>query len=103
MAENKTRKNDASVETFLAGVGEPRQTDCRAVLEMMQTATGESPAMWGTTIVGFGRYDYTYASGRSGSWFRTGFSSRKQALTLYIMPGFEAARTRVLAAGVGMA
>jgi hypothetical protein len=29
-----------------------------------------------------------YASGRSGEWFKVGFSPRKQALTLYIMDGF---------------
>ncbi len=45
--------------------------------------------MWGTSIVGFGTYHYKYASGREGDWMLTGFSPRKQALTLYIMAGFE--------------
>ena len=45
--------------------------------------------MWGTSIVGFGSYHYKYASGREGDWFLTGFSPRKQSLTLYIMPGFD--------------
>jgi hypothetical protein len=44
--------------------------------------------MWGNSIVGFGNYHYTYASGREGDWFLTGFSPRKQALTLYIISGF---------------
>jgi hypothetical protein len=45
--------------------------------------------MWGSSIVGFGSYHYRYESGREGDWFRTGFSPRKQNLTLYIMDGFE--------------
>ncbi|NIR63493.1 MAG: DUF1801 domain-containing protein, partial [Aliifodinibius sp.] len=30
-----------------------------------------------------------YDSGREGDWFLTGFSPRKQNLTLYIMAGFD--------------
>jgi len=45
--------------------------------------------MWGDSIVGFGSYHYCYDSGREGDWFLTGFSPRKQALTLYIMSGFK--------------
>ena len=45
--------------------------------------------MWGTSIVGFGSYHNRYASGREGDWPLTGFSPRKQALTLYIMAGFQ--------------
>jgi hypothetical protein len=51
--------------------------------------TGEQPQMWGTSIVGFGSYHYKYKTGRQGDWFLTGFSPRKQALTLYIMSGFD--------------
>jgi hypothetical protein len=39
--------------------------------------------------VGYGSYHYKYASGREGDWFLTGFSPRKQNLTLYIMAGFK--------------
>jgi hypothetical protein len=46
--------------------------------------------MWGSTIVGFGQYEYTYASGHSGSWARVGFSPRKTSLSVYLMPGFDA-------------
>lgn len=55
----------------------------------MREVTGEEPSMWGTSIVGFGSYRYTYASGREGEWPLTGFSPRKQNLTLYIMSGFD--------------
>jgi len=90
MAELKTQKNDASVQAFLAGIeDERRRQDCQKVLEIMQQATGQPPAMWGTSIVGFGSYHYKYSTGREGDWFVTGFSPRKQNLTLYIMSGFQ--------------
>lgn len=90
MAELKTKKTDASVEAFLDGVADPRRReDARVVLELMKRITGEEPKMWGPGIVGFGSYTYTYASGQTGDWPIAGFSPRKQALTLYLMPGFE--------------
>jgi hypothetical protein len=90
VAELKTQKTDASVEHFLNGVAhERRRKDSFAVLELMRQVTGEEPAMWGPSIVGFGSYRYRYKSGREGEWMLVGFSPRKQSLTLYIMSGFE--------------
>ena len=85
----KTQLNDASVEDFLASVGNARRRqDSADVLELMQDVTGETPRMWGDSIVGFGSYHYRYKSGREGDWPRIGFSPRKQYLAIYIMPGF---------------
>lgn len=90
MAELKTQKNDGDVIAFLNGVAhEKRRTDSFKVLELMKEVTGETPKMWGNSIIGFGQYHYKYASGREGDWFLTGFSPRKQSLTLYIMAGFD--------------
>ena len=90
MAELKTQKTRASVAKFLASIeDQKRRKDSRAVLKMMKEITGDKPEMWGPAIIGFGSYHYTYASGREGDWFLTGFSPRKQALTLYIMSGFS--------------
>ncbi|MGD2067259.1 MAG: DUF1801 domain-containing protein [Gemmatimonadota bacterium] len=90
MAEVKTRRNDGDVEAFLDGVeNERRRQDCREVVAMMREVTGEEPAMWGDSIIGFGSYHYRYESGREGDWFLAGVSPRKQALTLYVMAGFE--------------
>ena len=92
MAELKTKPTTASVTKFLKGVSDKtRRDDCIAVLEMMREVTKEEPAMWGSSIVGFGRYRYKYESGREGEWLITGFSPRKGDLTLYIMPGFDIA------------
>jgi len=90
MAENKTRKTGASVEDFLASVeNKRRREDGSTILEMMKQITGMEPEMWGPTIIGFGDYHYKYASGREGDMFLTGFSPRKQNLSLYVMDGFE--------------
>ena len=90
MTDLKTARTRRSVNSFLGGV-EPagRREDAKAVLALMKDVTGERPAMWGPSIVGFGSYRYTYASGRTGEWFLTGFSPRKKSLTLYIMSGFS--------------
>jgi hypothetical protein len=90
MAELKTKKTRASVTKFLASIeDEKRRKDSRVVLKMMKEITGETPKMWGPAMIGFGSYHYKYASGREGDWFLTGFSPRKEALTLYIMSGFS--------------
>ena len=57
---------------------------------MMRRATGKRAKLWGSSIVGYGRYHYRYDSGRSGESMLTGYSPRKQAMTVYIMPGFDA-------------
>ena len=90
MAELKTTQNDKSVTAFLNGIAdEKKRQDSFNILELMQQVTGLEPKMWGDSIVGFGTYHYKYASGRQGDSPLTGFSPRKQNLTLYIMPGFD--------------
>jgi hypothetical protein len=90
MAELKTKKTQASVAAFLNGIeNEQKRKDAKAIAKMMREATGTRPKMWGTSIVGFGDHRYKYASGREGDWFLTGFSPRKQNLTLYVMYGLK--------------
>ena len=92
LAVLKTKENNASVEGFLQTVAdEGQRKDAAEILSMMKKITGEKPKMWGTSIIGFGNYIYeSPKTGRSGEWFITGFSPRKQNLTIYIMPGFTA-------------
>ena len=86
MAELKTKPNRADVGKFIDSIADAgKRRDSRALLAMMQEITGAKPRMWGASIVGFGTYHYRYASGREGDWFVTGFSPRKQALTVYLM------------------
>lgn len=90
MAENKTKPGRASVTAFINGIEDrEKRSDAKKVAAMMRAATGSRAKMWGASIVGFGSYHYKYASGREGDFMITGLSPRKQALTVYIMPGFS--------------
>ncbi len=92
MATLKTQPTDADVPAFLDAIEDERKrADALAVCALMAEVTGEPPVLWGPSIVGFGSYDYVYASGQSGSWPLAGFSPRKTALTLYVMSGFDGA------------
>jgi Domain of unknown function (DU1801) len=90
MAELKTKETSESVSKFLKQVADKtRREDCQKVVEIMREVTKEEPKMWGSSIVGFGRYHYKGKSGREGEWPLTAFSPRKANLTLYILGGFE--------------
>jgi hypothetical protein len=90
MAELKTKASNADVTAFLNSVeDENKRKDCFTLLQLMKRITKEEPKMWGPAMIGFGSYHYKYESGREGDWFVTGFSPRKQNLTIYIMAGFS--------------
>jgi hypothetical protein len=90
MATQKTTVNDGNVEDFINKVeDEKKRRDSLALLKLFSKVTGEKPKMWGSSIVGFGSYHYkSDRSRQEGDWMLTGFSPRKQNLTLYVMPGF---------------
>jgi hypothetical protein len=88
MAEQKTKPTEQSVESFLDKVPDEKvRDDCFALIKLMKKVTGSAPKMWGPGIVGFGKYHYKYESGHEGDACLTGFSPRKQNITLYVMPG----------------
>jgi hypothetical protein len=81
-AEPKTQKTEASVSAFIAAVeDETRRKDAKAVDKMLREITGVRPAMWGPSIIGYGKYD-----GPTGKWPRAGFSPRKANLVVYLAP-----------------
>lgn len=85
----KTVATRASVRRFIDAIEDPeRRRECRALIKMMRAITGSKPVLWGDSIVGFDVYRYRRASGQEFEFFRTGFSPRRQALTIYIMPGY---------------
>ena len=89
MSQNKTRPTTTSVTSFLDSVeDEIQRRDSHTLISIMKEITGEEPVMWGSSIIGFGSYHYKYNSGREGDMLLTGFSPRKQNLSLYIMAGF---------------
>ena len=94
MTQNKTQALDASVGDHLQTVEPQRRREEALGLDVLfQEATGWQPVLWGTSpssaMIGYGQYHYTYASGRSGTFFATGFAPRKAKLSIYIMPGYQ--------------
>lgn len=83
--ELKTTASAVSVADFLAAVADPRRREEAALVDALhRRVTGCDPVMWGPSIVGYGRYDYRYDSGRTGTMCRGGFSPRKAAMTIYL-------------------
>jgi hypothetical protein len=92
MAENKTKPTKVSVTAFIGAVADPvKRADAKAIVKMMQSATGEKPKMWGPSIIGFGSYHYKYDSGREGDMPIIGFSPRKPATVLYLTASRDSA------------
>lgn len=89
-ANNKTQITDVDPKQFITTVEpEQKQRDARTLLGFFSRVTGLTPKMWGPSIIGFGRYRYKYETGREGEHLLTGFSPRKSALTVYVMPGYR--------------
>ena len=87
MTEIKTKATKESVTKFLSSIKpDDKRKDALTLLAIFKKITGEKPVMWGTSIVGFGKYHYkSDKSAQEGDWFHVGFSPRKQNLTLYIL------------------
>ncbi|MCP2028940.1 hypothetical protein L1276_004119 [Flavobacterium sp. HSC-32F16] len=90
MAKNKTTETESSVIDFIKVIDdENKRNDAFELLKIMQEVTGFEPKLWGPNIIGFGSYHYKYASGHEGDAPLTGFSPRKDAISLYLNPVFE--------------
>jgi hypothetical protein len=86
MAEPKTKPTDASVDDYLASRASPEQrTDCKAIMAICKRVTKQEPKMWGSSIVGYGSYTYTYKSGHSGEACLAGFAIRGKELVVYLV------------------
>jgi hypothetical protein len=87
-ADNTTKPTKLGIATFIdALTDETRRADAKALVKLMEIATGEKPTMWGPSIIGFGSCHYKYESGREGDMPLVGFSPRKAAAVLYGVTG----------------
>lgn len=79
----------SEVEAFLEAV-EParRHAEAAKLNAMFKEITGWQPKLWSGSMLGYGFYDYKYASGREGTYLATGFAPRKAKLSIYVMPGY---------------
>jgi hypothetical protein len=90
MAENKTKPTKLGIDKFIASVKDENIIkDCYTIIDLMKSVTKKEPVMWGSSIIGFDSYHYKYDSGREGDMCISGFSPRKQNLTIYLMIGLE--------------
>ena len=88
MAELKTKLTKASVAGFIDSIRDEQvRADCKRIASIMKKATSAKAEMWGSAIVGFGRYHYRGSSGREGDWMQVGLSPRKNNITLYLTSG----------------
>jgi hypothetical protein len=86
----KTKAEPQTVDQFLAGITPPaRQAEALRLVTLFSDVTGYSPRVYTGSMVGFGRYDYTYGSGHSGTAFATGFAPRKADLSIYVLSGHK--------------
>jgi Domain of unknown function (DU1801) len=98
MASQKTLPSEQSAEAFIAAAPSARRADAQDLCRLLAEWTGEAPAMWGTSIVGFGSYRYRYDSAHEGTAPLVGFSPRKANLVVYLVGGVEERYPKVLQA-----
>lgn len=100
MVENKTKATDASVEGYIASrANEQQRADCKELMALFKRVTRQRPKMWGPSIVGYGSYEYTYESGRTGEAPLAGFAIRGKELVVYLLA--EGEKQKSLLAKVG--
>jgi hypothetical protein len=96
--EQKTKPNNADIDAFIDAIpDETRRADARQLCALMAEVTGEPPALWGSSIVGFGSYDYRYESGHEGTSALASFAPRKQHLVVYLVGGYEDRHDKLIA------
>lgn len=82
---NKTQPTGASVDDYIESRAKGDQADdCRALIAMFRKVSRKQPYMWGSSIVGFGTYRYTYESGRTGEAPLLGFAIRGREIVVYL-------------------
>ena len=90
MSDLKTKKTEVSPEDYISSLKDEQQKkDCNELLKMMKKITKKKPQLWSHGAIGFGTYTYKGASGRTGEWYLTGFSPRKQNISINLMAGFS--------------
>jgi hypothetical protein len=94
MAKNKTIETDNNVVDFLATISDAKRCeDCTFIINLLKKISGFEPKMWGSSIIGFGIYNYKYKSGHTGDAPLAGLASRKNALTIYLASTFDEKET----------
>lgn len=91
MGDIKTKATTINISTFLEGIEpEKKRADSIALKKIFDSAIKEKPVLWNNNMIGYGSYHYkSERSSQEGDWPLTGFSPRKQNISVYIMPGVK--------------
>jgi hypothetical protein len=91
MAKAKTTGTQKNVIDFINETvdTEQKKQDSYDLVKLMTEISGEQAKIWGSSIIGFGKYHYKYNSGHEGEAPLIGFSPRKAAISLYVFTGLE--------------
>jgi hypothetical protein len=84
----KHHKTNASVSKYLKTLSDEQRAVAEKLLDLFANVTMAEAKLWGTSMIGFGEYEYSRSNGDTGSYFATGFAMRKSGPTIYIMSGY---------------
>lgn len=94
MYELKTKPTQTDpLQVITAIPNEKKQADALVLLSIFKKATGKPAVVWGEKYIGFGSYQYTYASGHSGEFYTCGFAVSKTKITLHLFMEDELLQT----------
>lgn len=100
MSQLKTRPTRKSVAGLIRSIQDSSiRSEAQRLDRLFRRITKMRGKVWGTSIIGYGSYDYRYPTGNSGTWMRTGFSRRKDSFSIYIMSGYSDLKTELKALG----
>jgi len=90
MYEQITKETDANLSAFIENVEDLSQrNDCVTLVNLISEITQNPAKLWGTSIIGYGRYHYKYDSGHEGDAPLISFSPRKGKFVFYLTGGLE--------------
>ena len=69
---------------YLKSIEHPQKMQMVALDKLVRKlVSGARPVLYQNSIIGYGVYEYTYKTGRTGKWFVFGFAPRKGYVSLY--------------------
>jgi hypothetical protein len=89
-----------SVTEVLDHATGPRRAEADELLAILGEISGEEPVVWAGRIIGFGEFEYRYASGREGRAPLLAFAPGPVKHTIYLVNDFSE-RWPDLVAGLG--
>lgn len=89
MSEIKTKPSGLDIDEFLMSIEpEQKRKDSIELKKLFESVVSEKASLWNNNMIGYGSYHYkSDKSKQEGDWPLTGFSPRKQNITIYIMSG----------------